>query len=73
MPNKVFVNFDEAVADIPDGASICMDSFAIAGTPHNLVAALRLSISRALCGVAICMPNPSTNPAHGPEAGACEG
>jgi len=41
MPNKVFANFDEAVADIPDGASICIDSWAVAGTPHNLVAALR--------------------------------
>ena len=41
MPNNVFASFDEAVADIPNGASICMDSFAIAGTPHNLVAALR--------------------------------
>ncbi len=39
--NKVMTSFDEAVADIPDGASICMDSFAIAATPHNLVAALR--------------------------------
>jgi len=41
MLNKVFASFDEAVADIPDGASIGMDSWGIAVTPHNLVAALK--------------------------------
>jgi 3-oxoacid CoA-transferase subunit A len=41
MRNKVFGSFDEAVADIPDGACIGMDSWAIAATPQNLIAALK--------------------------------
>ena len=41
MRNKVFSSFDEAVADIPDGACIGMDSWAIAATPQNLIAALK--------------------------------
>jgi 3-oxoacid CoA-transferase subunit A len=41
MLNKVCSNFDEAVADIPDGASIAMDSWGVAATPHNLIAAIK--------------------------------
>ena len=33
-------NFDAAVADIPDGASIMLSGFAGPGTPRNLIAAL---------------------------------
>jgi len=40
MLNKVFSTFDEAVADIPDGASIAIDSWGVAGTPQNLIAAI---------------------------------
>ena len=41
MLNKVFSSFDEAVADIPDGASIAIDSWGVAGTPQNLIAAIK--------------------------------
>ncbi len=41
MLNKVFSSFDEAVADIPDGASIVMDCWGISATPQNLVAATK--------------------------------
>ena len=41
MLNKVFKSFDAAVADIPDGATIAIESWGIATTPHNLVAALK--------------------------------
>ncbi len=41
MLNKVFSSFDDAVADIPDGASIAIDSWGVAGTPQNLIAALK--------------------------------
>ena len=41
MPNKVYDSFDEAVADIPDGAVIAIDSWGIAVTPHNLVSAIK--------------------------------
>jgi len=39
--NKVLSSFDEAVADIPDGATIGIDSWGISATPQNLIAALR--------------------------------
>lgn len=41
MKNKVFASFDEAVADIPNGASIAIESWGAPGTAQNLVAALR--------------------------------
>jgi 3-oxoadipate CoA-transferase alpha subunit len=40
MRNKLFTNFDEAVADIPDGATIMFGGFGQPGTPRNLIAAL---------------------------------
>jgi len=39
--NKVFAGFDEAVADIPDGSSIAIESWGVPGTAQNLIAALR--------------------------------
>jgi len=41
MKSKVFAGFDEAVGDIPDGASIAIESWGIPGTAQNLIAALR--------------------------------
>ncbi len=41
MLNKVFATFDEAVADVADGASIAMESWGVAATPQNLIAAIR--------------------------------
>jgi len=38
--NKVFANSDEAVADIPDGATIMAGGFGLCGVPENLLAAL---------------------------------
>ena len=40
--DKVFPSFDEAVADVPDGATLMIDGFAgPGGTPQNLIRALR--------------------------------
>ena len=40
--DKVVPSFDEAVADIPDGATLMIDGFAgPGGTPQNLIRALR--------------------------------
>lgn len=38
--NKVYASVDEAVADIPDGASIAIGGFFTAGTPVHLIQAL---------------------------------
>jgi 3-oxoacid CoA-transferase subunit A len=38
--NKVFDNFDAAVADIPDGASIMVGGFGLCGIPETLLKAL---------------------------------
>jgi 3-oxoacid CoA-transferase subunit A len=41
MPiNKVIASSDQAVADIPDGASIMLGGFGLCGIPENLIAAL---------------------------------
>jgi 3-oxoacid CoA-transferase A subunit len=39
--DKVFNSFREAIADIPDGATIMLGGWAYAGTPQNLILALR--------------------------------
>lgn len=41
MLNKVFRDFDEAVADIPDGASIALECWGVPATPQNLIAAVK--------------------------------
>jgi 3-oxoacid CoA-transferase subunit A len=38
--NKVVANADEAVRDIPDGATILVGGFGLCGIPENLIAAL---------------------------------
>jgi 3-oxoacid CoA-transferase subunit A len=40
LVNKVLNNFDEAVADIPDGAMVMLGGFGLCGIPENLIAAL---------------------------------
>jgi 3-oxoacid CoA-transferase subunit A len=38
--NKLWPNADEAVADIPDGATLMVGGFGLSGNPENLIAAL---------------------------------
>ena len=40
MPDKICPNFDQAVADIPNGATIMFGGFGGVGAPQNLMAAL---------------------------------
>jgi 3-oxoacid CoA-transferase subunit A len=46
--NKVIASVEEAVALIPDGASIMMGGFGLAGNPENLIAALHARGTRDL-------------------------
>src|ERR671927_1407854 len=46
--NKVLESADEAVAMIPDGASILMGGFGLCGIPENLIAALHARGTRNL-------------------------
>ncbi len=38
--NKVFANADEAIFDIPDGATVMFGGFGLCGIPENLIAAM---------------------------------
>ncbi len=38
--NKIYASADEAVADIPDGATLMSGGFGLCGNPENLIAAL---------------------------------
>jgi len=51
--NKVYPSTDDAVADIPDGASIAIGGFFTAGTPVNLIKALAMKETKNL--TIICM------------------
>ena len=51
MRNKVFSTFDEAVADIPDGATIMFSGFGAPGVPRNLIAALLRQGAKVLTGI----------------------
>ena len=51
MKNKLCPTFDEAVADIPDGATIMFADFGGVGAPQNLIAALHRRGVRNLTGI----------------------
>ena len=46
--NKVLSSAEDAVALIPDGASILMGGFGLCGIPENLIAALHAQGTRNL-------------------------
>ena len=46
--NKVLANAEEAVALIPEGATIMMGGFGLCGIPENLIAALRARGTKGL-------------------------
>ncbi len=51
MKSKILGTFAEAVADVPNGATIMFAGFAGPGTPRNLIAALLAQGARDLTGI----------------------
>ena len=51
MKSKVIPNFDEAVADIPDGSTVMFPGFGGVGLPRNLIAALHRQGAKHLTGI----------------------
>ena len=51
MKNKVYESMDDAVADIPDGATIFSPGFGGVGVPRNLLAALNRQGAKGLTAV----------------------
>ena len=51
MKNKIYQTFDEAVADVPDGAVFMSPGFGGVGVPRNLLAALHRQGARNLTGI----------------------
>lgn len=51
MINKIFETFDQAVADVPDGATIMFSGFGNPGVPLNLVDALLRQGAKDLVGI----------------------
>lgn len=51
MRNKIHLTFDDAVADIPDGATIMFAEFGGIGSPQNLIAALNRQGAKRLTGI----------------------
>ena len=51
MKNKIYRTFDEAVADIPDGAVFMSPGFGGVGIPRNLLAAVNRQGAKGLTGI----------------------
>ena len=51
MRSKIYDNFDEAVADMPDGVTIMFPGFGGVGFPRNLIAALHRQGATNLTGI----------------------
>jgi 3-oxoacid CoA-transferase A subunit len=49
--DKVHTSFDQAVADIPDGATIMFPGFGVPGMPRNLIASLLRQGAKGLTGI----------------------
>ena len=58
VKTKIYDTMDEAVADIPDGASIMFPGFGQTGYPRNLIAALLRQGAKDLTGISNRAGNP---------------
>ena len=58
MRSKIVQTMDEAVADVPDGATIMFPGFGRTGYPRNLIAALLRQGAKDLTGISNRPGNP---------------
>src|ERR1700740_1683981 len=66
---KVYVSFDEAVRDIPDGATLGFGGFAVVGMPINLYQAVAKQGAKNLTCVSNSTRGGATRPADAPDMG----
>jgi 3-oxoacid CoA-transferase A subunit len=52
MPDKVYADAETALQDVPDGATIMFGGFASAGSPSNLILALKQLGTKGITGIA---------------------
>jgi acyl CoA:acetate/3-ketoacid CoA transferase alpha subunit len=65
--NKVYPSFDDAVRDIPDGATLGFGGFAVVGMPINLYAAVAKQGAKNLTCVSNSTRGGATLPADAPD------
>ncbi|PKB80448.1 MAG: hypothetical protein BZY88_08650 [SAR202 cluster bacterium Io17-Chloro-G9] len=51
MKSKIYQDFDQAVADVPDGCTVMMPGFGGVGLPRNLIGALHRQGAKNLTGI----------------------
>ena len=51
MKSKIYQDFDQAVADLPDGCTVMMAGFGGVGVPRNLISALHRQGAKNLTGI----------------------
>ncbi len=66
---KIYPSFDDAVRDIPDGATIGFGGFAVVGMPINLYEAVAKQGAKNLTCVSNSTRGGATLPANGPDMG----
>ena len=67
--SKIYARFDDAVRDIPDGATIGFGGFAVVGMPINLYGAVAKQGAKNLTCVSNSTRGGATLPANGPDMG----
>src|SRR5438105_14679657 len=67
--SKVYSSFDEAVGDIPDGATIGFGGFAVVGMPINLYGAVARQGAKNLTCVSNSTRGGATLPEGAPDMG----
>src|SRR5437899_12359991 len=67
--SKIYSSFDDAVRDIPDGATLGFGGFAVVGMPVNLYAAVAKQGAKSLTCISNSTRGGATLPADAPDMG----